>query len=64
MSNEDIEYQAQLAVEHMSSENCKGCKWYVYGKEDHQCLFHSAPIDECDLVQLAMIGELHDRSKS
>lgn len=62
MSNNDADYQAKLAVEHISSKNCAGCKFYIYGSNDQVCLFHSEPIEHCALVQLDIQGKLNNET--
>ena len=62
MPNHNDELQAQLAVEHMSAKHCKECPFYCYGKEDEVCLFHSSPIENCNVVNLHLSGELYATS--
>jgi len=55
----ELIFQQKLAMEFISPKNCKGCRFYVYGKEDQVCLFHSTSIDECNVYQLKLVGKLH-----
>ncbi len=60
--NQNDELQARLAVEHMSANHCKECKFYCYGKKDEVCLFHSSPIEDCEVARLHLAGELKSDS--
>ena len=64
MSNSNDELQARLAVEHMSADHCKGCKFYCYDKENQVCLFHSSPDEDCNVVNLHLSGELNSASNN
>lgn len=64
MERNNDELQARLAVEHMSVDHCKGCKFYCYNQENQVCLFHSSPLEECDVVKLHLAGELGNATKN
>lgn len=48
----DLEYQEKIAMEYMEYDLCKECSFYKYSKKHELCLFHSEPLDQCNIISL------------
>ncbi len=57
-------HQEQLAVEFISPKYCSACRFYCYNKDNQVCLFHSAPIEDCNIIKLNIEGKLKHESRN